>query len=294
MSSDAVKTRGFLMHVSHYDPAWCPYKRMERPFDPDVALELVDAMAKANMNLMVVDCADGVKYRSHPELERHYTVPMRHLKKVATAAHKRGIDVVPKLNFSRSTWNVHDEWMLPHSARWGWYEYERQQQYWRVAQDVIAELVAACRPRRYFHIGMDEDHDRSVWQFAEHAKILRRMVRKHRLRTIIWNDSCHDVKWGGGHVHGEKALAAEPRLPRDVVHILWDYRRARPGDVKRVVGMGFEAWGAPGRTVRAVRAWRRAIVANRGSGLLLTQWIKCDRSNRDELLDLIGTLGPEC
>ena len=76
-----LPVRGFLIHVSHYDPIWFANKDREKPFDVDVALELIDAMAETGLNLLVVDCSDGVKYSSHPELARHYTVPMTALRK---------------------------------------------------------------------------------------------------------------------------------------------------------------------------------------------------------------------
>jgi len=81
-----VPIRGFLMHITHYDPKWCRAKTEEKPFDLDMGLEIVDTMAEVGLNLLVIDCADGVAYRSHPELARHYTVPMSHLEKLAARA----------------------------------------------------------------------------------------------------------------------------------------------------------------------------------------------------------------
>jgi len=42
--------------------------------------------------------------QSHPELARPYTAPMRDLATLARRAHQRGLDVVPKINFSQSHW----------------------------------------------------------------------------------------------------------------------------------------------------------------------------------------------
>ncbi len=74
--------RGLLMHISHYDPEWCKNKKNETPFNLKTAMKVIDAMRKAAMNLLIIDCADGVEYKSPPELAKHYTVPMNHLEKL--------------------------------------------------------------------------------------------------------------------------------------------------------------------------------------------------------------------
>ncbi|HUT25551.1 MAG TPA: hypothetical protein VM492_14490, partial [Sumerlaeia bacterium] len=101
-NKEEIAVRGFLIHITHYDPRWVERKPREKPFDLDIGLEVVDAMAEVGMNLLAIDCADGVRYKSHPELTRHYSVPMGHLKKLVARARKHGIEVAPKLNFSHS------------------------------------------------------------------------------------------------------------------------------------------------------------------------------------------------
>jgi len=289
MAKGSPDVRGMLIHVSHYDPKWCLDKDREKPFEVAVALEVLDAMSDADMNLLVVDCADGVQYKSHPELKRDYSVPMRDLQKLADAAHRRDIDVVPKLNFSRSSWHQHDYWMRPHSVPW---QYARNiEGYWKVAGELIAELVGVLGPKRFFHVGMDEDHHRSHAQYVDAIKMLRKIVKRHRLRTVIWNDSCHFRKSSLAQVHADKCRAAEGLLPRDIVQVLWDYSRAHPSIVKRVVDEGFEVWVAPG--ARVLAPWKRAITLGGATGVLATAWVKCDRTHRERLLELVRTVGAE-
>ena len=107
--------RGLLIHVTHYDPVWCERKETEKPFDAQVATAVVEAAAEGDLNLLVVDCADGVRYGSHPELERHYTVPMETLRGVLDAARGAGLELVPKLNFSQSHHHRHNDWLRPHN-----------------------------------------------------------------------------------------------------------------------------------------------------------------------------------
>jgi len=280
-----IPNRGYLLHVTHYDPTWTRRKPREKPFDAAVGLELVDAAADAGLNLLVVDCADGVRYRSHPELKRHYSVPMQDLRRIAARARRQGLDVVPKLNFSQSSWHCHNHWFRPHHNLFD------SDEYFRLAFELIDELIEVCRPEKYFHIGMDEDHHRSHRLYVEAIKTLRAGLKKRKLRTIIWNDtSACDVK--RSNVHAEKCRAAEPHLPKDIIQILWDYYAVRLRHIRRIRGRGFELWGAPGRDAAHVRKWRRALQKHGGNGMLLTRWIPCRPGNRRELLNLIRTLGP--
>ena len=265
MKRGIIEIKGFLIHISHYDPIWCRNKHEEESFDVNTAKRIIETMANHGMNLLVVDCADGVRYRSHPELKRHYTVPMTILREVAKFSRDHGINVVPKLNFAKSGRNQHDQWMVPHANQVSWMADFNK--YWQIADELIEELVGVCSPERFFHVGMDEDHYRSLPQYIEAIKILRHLVAKHKLRTIIWNDSCHFKKTAPAQVHAEKCRAAEEYLHRDVVHVLWDYGRAHPNIVKRLVQQGFNVWGAPGANSRQVKNWR-----NRSPHIPGTEW----------------------
>ena len=284
-NKQAVK--GLLIHVSHYDPMWYVAKKKEKPFDAKVALDVVRAMSDVGMNMLIIDFADGVKYRSHPELKRHYSVPMDDVKKVADAAHKLGIDVVPKLNFAKSGRNLHDDWMRPYSDALRWTS--TLEEYYKVAADCIAEVIDACRPKQFFHIGMDEDHHRSHAQYVDAIKDLRKIVKEHKLRTVIWNDSCHWQKDALAQVHADKCRYAEDHLPKDIVQVLWDYGRAQPGIGQRVAPKRFDVWVSPGHNAGRVASWRRG----KPDGFLLTHWIKCEKKNRTRLLKLVRTLGPQ-
>lgn len=281
--------RGYLIHLTHYDPRWCKRKSREKPPDLDLALEIVEALAAEEFNLLVVDCADAVRYRSHPEFTRRYTVPMKHLEALASAARERGLELAPKLNFSRGEINRHNHWMRAPGETW--YQHFDDEVYWRTAFEVIAELIAACRPRRFFHIGMDEDHDRSYTQYSAAIRTLRAGLRERKLRTLVWNDS--GIEYASGLIHAEKSLAAEEAIPRDVVQVLWRYDGLPATAIKRVRKQGFELWGAPGwRHPAQTTAFRDAVLRAGGKGLLMTTWMPCRGPNRRTLLRAMGQMGP--
>ncbi len=284
-----LPVRGYLLHLTHYDPMWVARKARERRFDLSLALEVVEALAAEGFNLLVVDCADGVRYRSHPELARKYTAPMSDLVTLAGAARELGLDVVPKLNFAVSQWHCHNDWMLAPGERW--YEHFDDEAYWRRAFELIDELIAACQPKRYFHIGMDEDHNRSHAQYIAAIKTLRAGLRQRKLRTLIWNDT--STAWAGGLCHAEKSLVAEGALPKDVVQVLWCYDRVPSAAIRRLRREGFPLWGAPGwRDPEVTARFRDEVAKAGGQGLLMTMWIPCRPGNRRTLLGAIEQMGP--
>jgi len=283
--TDVVPIRGYLLHLTHYDPRWVERKGREKAPDISLALELMDAMAEAGLNLLVVDCADGVRYKSHPELRRRYSVPMSALKRLAARARKHGIEVVPKLNFAQSALHQHNHWFRPHHWLFD------SEEYWRLAFELIDELIEACGPERFFHVGMDEDHDRSHAQYTQAIVTLRDGLAERGLRAAMWKD---EQTYAAADVHKEKSRAAERRIARDVVQVVWQYRTVLTDVVRRLTRKGFEVWGAPGAQPDQVAAWRDAILRCGGTGLLLTQWIPCRPGNRRRLLHVVRDLGPVC
>jgi hypothetical protein len=280
-----LPVRGFMLHMSHYDPLWARRKPREKPMDIGLALEIVDAMAQVDMNLLVIDLADGVKYRSHPELERPYSVPMASLRRIVRRAQKQGIEVVPKLNFAASGLNQHSHWLRPYHRPFD------GQDFWRRAFLLIDEAIDACKPARYFHIGMDEDHWHSLRQYAETINVLDAGIKERGLHAIMWKD-CQD--YSSAEACKEKSRASESKIARDVIQVPWGYDRVKDEEVRRLRRKGFEVWGAPGRDPDNARGWRDALLRYGGTGILVTQWVPCRPVNRSRLLGAIRELGPIC
>ncbi len=283
-----LPVRGYLLHITHYDPRWNAIKDRDEevPFDLALGLDAVDAMAEAGLNLLVVDCADGLKYASHPELARPYSVPMETLVQLVARARSRDIEVVPKLNFAQSGLHKHNHWFRPHNDLFD------NDRYWELAFEVIDELIEVAQPPRFFHVGMDEDHWRTYDQYVAAIERLHRGLAERNLRTLIWNDSA--CLWPQAAIHREKSLAAEARAPQEVVHIVWDYSGADEAILTRVKEAGFEVWGAPGHTAPLVARMVEALHNVGGGGVLLTRWIPCVEANREELVGNLRALGPLC
>jgi len=283
-----LAVRGYLLHLTHYDPMWFQRKARERRFDLETALKVVDALAEEKFNLLVIDCADGVKYRSHPELAKRYSAPMGDLAKLAAAAHAAGLDVAPKLNFSQSHLHHHNDWMLP--PKEAWHHHFDDEAYWKRAFEVIDELIGVCEPKRYFHVGMDEDHDRSYTQYAEAIKTLRAGLRKRKMKTLIWNDT--GIEYASGLVHAERSLVAETAIPKDIVQVIWRYDAVPAAAIRRLAREGFEVWGAPGRRPEMAAEFREAVLKAGGKGLLMTTWGPVQKATRKRLVEGVRAMGP--
>ena len=97
-------------------------------------------MSEVGLNLLVIDCADGIEYKSHPELVREYTVPMAHLEKLVNCVQEQGIEIIPKLDFSQSRYYRHNDWFTPYN------ELFDNNEYWRIAFEIIDEIIEMCHP----------------------------------------------------------------------------------------------------------------------------------------------------
>lgn len=277
----------FLLHFSHYDPSWFDRKAQELPFNIERGLEVVDALADQGFNTLIIDVADGVVYTSHPELKRHYSVPISSLKAVVDRARQRGLRVIPKLNFSKSARNKHNHWFAPYN------EFPDNDEYFQKAFEIIDEVVRVCRPEKYFHIGMDEDTDRTDDQYVSAVKRFADGLKKRGLTAVMWNDTTHLS--GPMFQCVRKALAAEDAVPKDIVQVVWDYgpvRERKAARVKNIVAKGFDVWIAPGWAPESIAGWRDAALKSGCKGLVMVMWRKIDEKNSQQFLDRIKTLGP--
>ena len=277
--TDKQPVYGVLLHLTHYDPAWMKGKEAEVRFDRALMAELVDLSAESGFNALIFDIADAVEYKTHPDLKRAYTVPMQELAELASRARDRGLEVIGKLNFSKSDRYRHNWWFRPYR------ELPDDDEYFQHAWQVIDEVLEAVEPSSRFHIGMDEDSLRDAEGYCQVIEKLHVGLAKRSKQTIIWSDSCHD--WGETRNHILEA--AWERLPRDITLMLWNYRGANPELVRRFVDMGYPVWGASGKDEPVARAWADAIRENGGSGQVATLWFPTQAEQREDWRQLIST-----
>jgi hypothetical protein len=68
---------------------------------------------------------------------------MKDLKRLVDHAEKSGLEIVPKLNFSKSEINRHDNWIRKPDAKWS--EDFEAPAYWKKAFEIIDEVNETCQ-----------------------------------------------------------------------------------------------------------------------------------------------------
>ena len=182
-------------------------------FDDEEWQFITSRVAALGGNMILLDLAEGLQYESHPELSAKGAWSKDRLEREKRRLAEKGIELIPKLNFSTG----HDTWLK---------EYHRMvstPDYYRVCSDLIAEVSELFGKPRFFHLGYDEETIHN--QRASHFAVVRQgelwwhdflwfneTVKKAGSRSWIWSDY--------GWRHRDEFLA---RMPRDVLQSNWYY-----------------------------------------------------------------------
>ena len=193
---------------SRQDP-WTPFNNV----DESVFDRTVDFIAERGFNMLVIDLGDGVRYRSHPEIAAPDAWEPDRLRRKLNSLRARGIEPVPKLNFScgHSTWQK--EWRY----RTGLPEHIR------FCRDLIGEVCELFDRPRLFHLGLDEE--RLDGQKTRGVAIVRN-------EKVFWSnafelfDECRlggSRPWVFSDYYWNHPDVFERMMPKSVVQSNWYY-----------------------------------------------------------------------
>ncbi|MGC9003437.1 MAG: Tat pathway signal protein [bacterium] len=183
--------------------------------------ELVEEMPKYGINMVVIDIGEGIRFKSHPELAVKGAWEVETLREELKKMRDKGIEPIPKLNFS----TTHDNWLRDYSRR------VSTKEYYKVCKDLINEVIEIFDGPRFFHLGMDEEtyeHQRDMLYVVirqydlwwEDLLYLVEQVEKNGARAWIWSDHL----WR----HTEDFLR---KMPKSVVQSNWYYDREFSPDI---------------------------------------------------------------
>ncbi|MGB7159692.1 MAG: hypothetical protein WBD40_16615 [Tepidisphaeraceae bacterium] len=248
-----------------------PYLR----FDEPLWVELLAAMKKAGLNMVVIDVGDGVAFASHPEIAVKGAWSRDKLRAELARCRDMGLEPIPKLNFS----TCHDQWLGPYARM------VSSPKYYQVCADVIAETIDLFDKPRLFHLGMDEEtepHQRT-YEYAvirQHGlwwrdfEFLLKQVEAKGSRGWIWSD----YLWDHPDLFWE-------RMPKKVLQSNWYYGRNFGGDAPRAVSAYRELedhafdqvptlsnWESTDNIHGTVEFCRKHIKPERLKGFLLASW----------------------
>lgn len=80
-------------------------------FDDSLWRDVTERMAKAGMNMVVIDVGDAIEYASHPEVSVKNAWSSTRLGEELARLRSLGLEPIPKLNFS----TAHDQWLHDYS-----------------------------------------------------------------------------------------------------------------------------------------------------------------------------------
>jgi hypothetical protein len=277
---------GYLIHLGYN--MWCDREAPEwglthicaKPYlqcDADVWKEVIDGLAAAKANLVVIDLGEGVRYESHPELAVKGSWSVKRLRAELKRIRDLGMEPIPKLNFSA----CHDIWLGPYSRC------VSTPAYYKVCRDLIHEVIGIFDRPRFFHLGMDEEtagHQRhydyvvirqhDLWW--RDFYFLAEQVDRHRVRPWIWSDYI----WNHPDVFLKK-------MPKSVLQSNWYYGatfRKKDTYVKAYLDLESHKydqvptgsnWSVPENFPRTVTYGRMHIAPQRLKGFLMTVWRPC-------------------
>ena len=196
------------MPWSHQDP-WSPNNNI----DLNVFDRTLDFIAERKFNMIVIDVGDGVKLTSHPEIAAPDAWSIDFLRGKLAEIRARGIEPVPKLNFSCA----HNVWQKEWRYKVGLPEYLP------FCRDIIKEVSEIFDHPRFFHLGLDEET-------AEHQKT--RGMSIVRNEPVFWAhayalfEECEKNgarPWVFSDYHWHHPEVFEKKMPKSVIQSNWYY-----------------------------------------------------------------------
>jgi hypothetical protein len=177
--------------------------------------EVTDAMAKAKMNMIVIDLGEAVEYPSHPELKVKGTWSVAKLRRELDRLRAMGIEPIPKVNFS----TTHNAWMKD------WRYKVSSPEYMQTVKDIIYDVAEMFDRPRFIHIGYDEETMGHQGGWGNYQYIV---VRK---RELWWKDFLFTVQcvrdtgaraWCFSDQAWYEPDLFEKLMPKDVVQCPWN------------------------------------------------------------------------
>ena len=181
-------------------------------FDRTVWEEYLSNIKKNGVNTIILDVAEALQYKSHPEISCNGAWTHEEMKAEIDRLHDMGISVIPKLNFS----TCHDAWLGDYSKM------VSTPIYYNVCKDLIDEVCELFKPK-YLHIGFDEEvyENQMNYDFVvirqndlwwHDLNFFNDCVRANGARTMMWSDYAR-----------HKPQEFVEKCPKDIVQCVWYY-----------------------------------------------------------------------
>ena len=313
--------RAFLLHLGHnmwcdWYPADFDFSRLDEKWQrrlPDTELrskeplwrKVTDHAAAKGVNMIVIDLGEGVIYPSHPELAIKGSWSPDKMRDEVLRLRGMGIEAIPKLNFS----TTHNGWLK---------QYRRMLStptYYRVCEDLIADVAEIFGRPRFMHIGFDEetahhqDNDgrtlmvtvrKGEFWWHDFLHIVK-TVERNGMRPWAWSDfgwnnpdyytrcpkSVVQSNWYYDECYGGFDLATNKTSDHKRLKAFWDLEKA--GFDQIPCGTNWVGWkrkaekaGADDVIGKVVGLGRKVIGKDRLLGFMMAPWASCDSEENVE------------
>jgi len=280
----------------------------------DSAVEgLIEAMPKyasAGVNVFVIEVNYSFEFESHPELRAKNYVTLAQARRLAEAARRQGIRLIPELDcLSHQSWqhrnlpllDRHPDWMEPldestdkeGAALHCWCPLHPSVN--PVVFQLIDELAGAFGATA-FHVGMDEafciasplcprcrgrDPARV---FAKAVTDLHgHIVGRRKMEMLMWGDRLLDSKalgYSKWEASRNGTAGAIDLIPKDIIICDWHYEKQETyPSVGLLLEKGLRVWPSGWQPLDASRAFSRFARKQRNPGVLgylCTTWGKAN------------------
>jgi len=274
----------------------------------EVWRRVTDYAAAKGMNQIVVDVGEGLVFPRRPELAIEGSWSAEKLAAEVDRLHALGLEVIPKLNFS----TTHSGWMK---------HYRRMvstPEYYRLCEDVLADVYEVFGGPRYIHIGCDEEDDE--YHLLRNPTRLYVLARRgelwkhdflHLVRTVErlgarawawsdfgWNDPSFMVwcpksvllsNWFYDECYGGFDLEKNTTEDHKRLKQFWDLDAAGYDQVP--CGTNWVGWkraevkaGADDVIGSLVKLGRKVISPTRLKGFLMAPWAACETPKDEAFL----------
>ena len=258
--------------------------------DRGLLYEVVDEVSKMGIDLIVLDILDAMQYESHPEISLKNAFTHEEMRTLLGYMRERGIEPVPKLNFSA----CHDTWLKEYSWMKG------TARYYEVVKDLIDEVCEVFDHPKLFHLGMDEEdlptHKKGMTiircddLWCHDLYFYMDCVEKNGARAWIWGD----FYWK----HPDYFLR---KIPKECLISNWGYMRYWEGHDRvkmqydsyiALAAHGYDqfpcssTWCCHQNVAQEVHFMKKhGLVNEHLIGILATPWAGMNEVNRYALLD---------
>ena len=252
--------------------------------------ELIDELSKIGIDLIVLDVLDAMEYKSHPEISLQNAFTHEEMRKLLSYMRERGIEPIPKLNFSA----CHDTWLKEYSWMKG------TAKYYEVVKDLIDEVCLVFNRPSLFHLGMDEEdmpsHKKGMTiircndLWFHDLYFYKECAEKNGARAWVWGD----YYWA----HPDEFIK---KMPKECLISNWGYMRYDEGHPRvkmqydtyiALAKHGYDqmpcssTWCCSQNVAQEVHFFQKhGLIDEHFVGILATPWAGIQQINRYRLLD---------